>query len=93
MNQNPLSKEFLINLVKKDELRETGHRPVFSKDELTLIKEVITLGKKSFKMRDRDYIVRYFTWKKKAWVTVRPTVGFVAMFSAPYSDVMKAESI
>lgn len=93
MTQNPLSMDFLKNLVKRSELREAGHKPIFTNDELKYIKTVLKERKKNFTMRNRSFTVRYFNWKKQEWVTVRPIMGFVPMFSGPYDEVMKAEII
>lgn len=86
--------DFIKTLIKKDkELKETGHRPIFTSDELKLIKTTLKLGLKRLEMRNKTFVVRYFKWKKQEWITVRPQRGFVPMFSAPYDDVMKAEII
>lgn len=93
MTQNPLSKDFLRNLVKRNELRETGHKPIFTNDELKLIKVTLKEGDKTLYMRNKHFRVRYFVWRKTDWVTVMPVMGFVPMFSAPYEEVMKADII
>lgn len=90
---HPLSREFIQKLVRKEALKEVGHSAVFTGKELTLIKRCLKDSETKLKLRDRDFIIRYFTFKQKTWVTVRPVTGFVPMFSSSYEDVMKAEVI
>jgi hypothetical protein len=88
---NPLSMDFIKALVKKQEYKEVGHKPIFTTEELKLIKTTIKAGQQTLRMRDKNFKIRYFMWKKTEWVTLKPVMGFVPMFSSPKADVLKAD--
>lgn len=88
-----LSNEFISNLLKKANRLESGHKPIFTEDEVTVIRWNIKEGRKRFELRNRIFVVRYFTWRKQDWVTVRPFRGFVPMFSMPVSQVLNKETV
>jgi hypothetical protein len=90
---NPLSMDFIKALVKKQELKGVAQNPIFTVEELKLVKKVLKAGEQHFSMRGKNFKVRYFVWHKTNWVTVRPTMGFVPMFSAPLDEALKAEVI
>ena len=89
----PLSSDFVKNLIAKAEKRELGHKPVFSETENKLIKDVVKEGATSLTMRGRKFHVRYFRFRKKEWVTVRPVRGFIPMFSSPKDEVLHPENV
>lgn len=83
LTNKPLSMEFIQKLVKKADENLPKLRPIFTEGEHVVIRQALKDNKKKIKLRDRTYNIRYFTWKKEEWVTVRPERGFVPMFSAP----------
>lgn len=83
MTSKSLSSEFINKLIKKADEKLPRTKPIFTEDEHKLIRNSVRLEVPQVHLRGKVFNIRYFTWRKEDWVTIRPVKGFVPMFSMP----------
>lgn len=92
MTNKALNPDFIRQLLKKADERLPRLKPVFTTEEHSMIRTHVKAEAPRMSMRGKDFNIRYFTWRKEAWVTVRPTHGFIPMFSMPVKQLMNSET-
>lgn len=83
-----LSKNFITELLKKADKEQPKVKNIFNDEERKSIRTAIRTGQTTLVLRDRDFVLRFFVWRKENWVTLRPVKGFVPMISGPVKDLL-----
>jgi len=87
-----LSEETIKKLLKKADEKLPSVRPIFTEDEHRLIRKSIKDDRVAFlSMRGRWFTIKRFRFHNEDWVTIRPKIGFVPMFSGPVKWALDVE--